>query len=105
MNATQLDAAGDKMRAAKNFLAALDCYREAIRRNVSAVYYNKIAITEIMLRHPDQAQRAAKKAIRKDKHMAEAWNNLGVARYLEGVTYHRDQQTASSVRYYERHLA
>jgi tetratricopeptide (TPR) repeat protein len=105
MNATQLDEAGDKMRAAKNFLAALDCYREALRRNLSARYYNKIAITEIMLRHPDLAQRAAKKAIRRDKHMAEAWNNLGVALYLEGVNYHRGQQTASSVRYYERAIS
>jgi len=105
MNATELDAAGDKMRVAKNYLAALDCYRQALRRDVSAVYYNKIAITEIMLRHPDQAQKAAKKAIRKDKRMAEAWNNMGVARYLEGVTDHREHQVAGAVHYYERAIS
>ncbi len=84
MNAAQLDEAGDRMRGAKDFLAALDCYREALRRNVSARYYNKIAITEILLRHSTLSQKAAKKAIREDKLMAEAWNNLGVALYFEG---------------------
>jgi tetratricopeptide (TPR) repeat protein len=105
MNATELDEAGDRMRVAKDYLAALDCYREAIRRHPEAAYYNKIAITQIMLRHPEEAQKAAKKAVRKDKHMAEAWNNLGVSYYLLGSGQQNRSKTEDAIRTYERAIS
>jgi tetratricopeptide (TPR) repeat protein len=82
MTDTQLDKEGDRLRQAKDYLSALDCYREAVRKRATAGYYNKIAITELMLRHPTEAASAAKKALRMDKQMAEAWNNLGVTYYM-----------------------
>lgn len=82
MTDTQLDKEGDRLRQAKDYLSALDCYREAVRKHATAGYYNKIAITLLMLRHPTDAANAAKKALRMDKRMAEAWNNLGVTYYM-----------------------
>jgi tetratricopeptide (TPR) repeat protein len=82
MSAEQLDAEGDRLRQAKDYLSAVDCYRAAVRKHATATYYNKIAISELIMRHPEEAEKAAKKAVHKDKHMAEAWNNLGVSYYL-----------------------
>jgi tetratricopeptide (TPR) repeat protein len=84
MSPDKLDEEGDRLRAIKDYLSALDCYREAIRKHAIASYYNKVAITDLMLRHPEEATTAAKKAVHKDKKMAEAWNNLGVAYYMRG---------------------
>jgi tetratricopeptide (TPR) repeat protein len=95
MKAEQLDEQGDRLRLVKDYLSALDCYREAIRKHASAEFYNKVAISELLLRHPEQAEKAAKKAVRKDKHLAEAWNNLGVSYYMRhkleeaALTYER----------------
>jgi tetratricopeptide (TPR) repeat protein len=82
MNVEQLDDAGDRLRETRDYLAALDCYREAIRKHASAELYNKVAICNLLLRHTDEAVKAAKKAVRKDKHLAEGWNNLGVSYYM-----------------------
>ncbi len=82
MSAEDLDQRGDMLRQVKDYLSAMDCYREAVRKKASAEYYNKIAISEIMLRHLPEAEKAARKAVRKDKHMAEGWNNLGVTYYM-----------------------
>jgi Flp pilus assembly protein TadD len=82
MDAEQLDEQGDRLRLVKDYLSALDCYREAIRKHASAEFYNKVAISELLLRHPAEAEKAAKKAVRKDKRLAEAWNNLGVSYYM-----------------------
>lgn len=98
MSATQLDAEGDRLRGVQDYLSALDCYRFAIRKHPLAAYYNKVAITEIMLQHLPQAEKAAKKAIHKDKHMAEAWNNLG-------VTYYVRERLDNSIAAYERAIS
>jgi tetratricopeptide (TPR) repeat protein len=82
MTVEQLDQEGDRLRLAKDYLSAIDCYRQATRKHAMAEYYNKIAIAELMLRHPDEAEKAARKAVRKDKKLAEAWNNLGVTQYM-----------------------
>lgn len=82
MTAEQLDEAGDQLRQAKEYFAAVDCYRAAIRKHAVAAYYNKIAISELLLSNPMEAEKSAKKAVRKDKHLAEAWNNLAVSYYM-----------------------
>jgi tetratricopeptide (TPR) repeat protein len=98
MTAEQLDAEGDRLRRQKDFLSAMDCYREAVRKHSAAAYYNKIAITELMLRHPVEAATAAKRALHKDKHMAEAWNNLA-------VTYYIRSKYEDAIRAYQRAIS
>ncbi len=98
MSATQLDEAGDRLRAAKDYLSALDCYREAVRKHATAEYYNKIAISELMLRRPAEAAKAAKKALHQNRQMAEAWNNLAVTYYMRG-------KLDDAIRTYQRAIA
>lgn len=98
MTPEQLDEAGDKLRQSKDYLSARDCYSEAVRKHGTAAAYNKIAISELLLRRPDEAIKAAKKALRKDKKLAEAWNNLGVSYYMRG-------QYDSAIRTYERAIS
>jgi tetratricopeptide (TPR) repeat protein len=98
MNAEQLDEAGDQLRQVKDYLAALDCYREAIRKHANAEYYNKVAVAELLLRHPAEAAKAAKKALRKDKGFAQAWNNLGVSYYMR-------RQYDDAIHAYERAIS
>jgi tetratricopeptide (TPR) repeat protein len=83
MSPEGLDELGDRLRQAKDYSSALDCYREAIRKHATAEYYNKVAISELLLMHPEKAEKAAKKAVRKDRYLAEAWNNLGVTYYMQ----------------------
>jgi tetratricopeptide (TPR) repeat protein len=98
MNAEQLDDAGDRLRQAKDYLSAMDCYREAIHQHATAEYYNKLAITELLLSHPAEAEKSAKKAVRKDKHLAEAWNNLAVSYYMR-------KKFEAAIRTYERAIS
>lgn len=98
MSAEQLDKEGDRLRETKDYLSALDCYREAIRKHATAEYYNKVAIAELLLRHPAEAEKAARKAVRKNKKLAEAWNNLG-------VTYYMRHKFEDAIRAYERAIS
>jgi tetratricopeptide (TPR) repeat protein len=98
MAASQLEAVGDQLREARDYRSAVACYREAVRKVASAVYYNKIAISELMLQHPAEAEKAAKKAVHKNRFMAEAWNNLGVSYYVL-------KQYNSAIRGYQRAIS
>ncbi len=82
MTPAVLDETGDRLRAAKDYAAALECYRAAIRKKPTGDYYNKAAVTELLQHHPEEAVRNARKAVRKDARLAEAWNNLGVGYYM-----------------------
>jgi tetratricopeptide (TPR) repeat protein len=98
MTAEQLDNEGDLLRGVKDYLSAIDCYREAIRKHATAEYYNKVAMSELLLRRPDEAEKAAKRALRKDKHLAEAWNNLA-------VTYYMRNKYEDAIRTYRRAIS
>lgn len=98
MTAEQLDQLGDQLRAAKDYLSAVDCYREAIRKHATAEYYNKVAISNLLLHRAREAEKAAKQALRKNKHLAEAWNNLA-------VTYYMRNQLEAAIRTYERAIS
>jgi tetratricopeptide (TPR) repeat protein len=98
MSVQALDEMGDRLRGAKDYLGALDCYRTAIQKHPDAMYYNKVAISELMLHHSEEAATAAKKAVRKNKKMAEAWNNLGVAYYM-------GSHFQSAIRTYQRAIS
>jgi tetratricopeptide (TPR) repeat protein len=104
MTPEQLDAVGDRLKQGKDYLGAVDCYREAIRKHATAEYYNKVAVSELLLRRPAEAEKFAKKAVRKDKHLAEAWNNLGVARYMKEIGNPRPN-FEDAIRTYERAIS
>ena len=95
MSPERLEAIGDRLRTVKDYLGSLDCYRAAIRKTPTAMLYNKVAMSEIFSRRPGEAVKAAKKAVRIDRTMAEAWNNLGVSYYLS-------KQLGKAIKTYER---
>jgi len=83
-SAEDLEAKGDALRTDKAFLDALDYYREAIKKNPNRPQlYNKACMSELLIRHPEDARKDCQRATKKDRNYADAYNNLGVAYYLE----------------------
>jgi len=80
--AAALEEQGDKLRAEKLYLDALDYYRAALAKKANdARLLNKIGITELMLLRNKEARKSFEKAIKADHNYADAYNNLGVALY------------------------
>jgi len=78
----ELDHRAEQLRMRKNYLSALDCYDLLLKRNPTAVIYNKTGMTYIALMEPGKAEKYLKKAIKLNKTFAEAHNNLGVTFYM-----------------------
>ena len=84
-SADALEMAGDVLRARRYPDDAVDFYTDALIRGGDAPrLLNKLGVTEIGLRHTDQARGYLKLAIKRDKKDAEAWNNLGATEYMDG---------------------
>src|SRR6202451_4827346 len=79
----ELDARGDELRGQKAYLDALDYYRAALAKKRSPALYNKAGITELELRRDQESTKDFERAIKLDHQFADAWNNLGVAWYLQ----------------------
>jgi tetratricopeptide (TPR) repeat protein len=82
--ADQLEQQGDTLRARNLHLDALDSYRAAIRKEPTAARYNKLGITYVMLRKPNEAMDSINRAIKLQKNYADAWNNLASVYYMSG---------------------
>jgi tetratricopeptide (TPR) repeat protein len=82
--AEELEEQGDNLRAHNLHLDALDSYKAAIRKKPTAVVYNKLGITYILLRRPTEALAAINHSIQMDKKYGDAWNNRGSIAYMEG---------------------
>jgi len=80
----KLEEQGDNLRARNMLLDAIDSYRAAIAKKPSAVLYNKLGITDILLRRTNDALTAINRAIHMQRGYADAWNNRGSVYYLEG---------------------
>jgi tetratricopeptide (TPR) repeat protein len=82
-SAVVLEARADLLRAEKNYFEALDYYQAASEKeSQSAVLYNKMGITELLLQRLRDAQKDFERSLRLDRHYADAYNNLGVIEYL-----------------------
>lgn len=81
-----LEQRGDVLRAEKSYLDALDYYRAALSKKPnSAALYNKIGINELQMGRFSDARKDFEHAIKSDKQLADAHNNLGVVFYLQKV--------------------
>src|SRR4029077_5026977 len=79
-SADELEKRGDELRANKDYLDALDYYREGMKeepKNPSV--HNKAGICQLQLRRPRDAAKYFQRAIKNDQKFADAYNNLGVA--------------------------
>jgi tetratricopeptide (TPR) repeat protein len=95
-SAEDLEKQGDQLRADKAYLDALDYYRAATRKKAdSALLYNKIGITELMIHRLRDARKDFDKAIRLDRRYADAYNNLG-------VVYYADKNPGKAIKQYRK---
>jgi tetratricopeptide (TPR) repeat protein len=78
----QLEKEGDRLRADKAYLDALDYYEAAIAKHPTSVLHNKAGVTELQLQRFHEAEKAFQRAIKADKRYPDAHNNLGVIYYL-----------------------
>jgi tetratricopeptide (TPR) repeat protein len=81
-SAEQLESMGDSLRSENLFADALDYYRAAMKKADSAVLHDKAGIAELQMVRHEEARREFERAIKLDKHYAEAYNNLGVIAYF-----------------------
>jgi tetratricopeptide (TPR) repeat protein len=83
----ELEQRGNELREEKAYRDAIDYYLAALGktsdRPVQASLYNRIGIAQLQLQHLREAQKNFDRALKKQKNLAEARNNLGVACYLE----------------------
>jgi tetratricopeptide (TPR) repeat protein len=91
----QLEAQGDQLRAEKRFLDAIDFYNVAIKKQPTAILYNKVGMSYLLLQRRDPAAKAFDKAIKTDKHDASGYNNRG---YIEQMK----QKYDSAIKYYTK---
>ena len=97
--AADLEQQGDRLRAEKLYLDALDYYHAALGKKANdASLLNKIGITELMMQRYKEARKAFERAIRSNQEYADAYNNLGVVFY-EGKRY------GAAVKQYEKAIA
>jgi tetratricopeptide (TPR) repeat protein len=78
----ELEQHADELRESKNYLDAIDYYEAAIKKHPTAILYNKVGMTYLLMSNLDKAQKSIKRAIKMDKQYAEAFNNLGVIYYI-----------------------
>lgn len=81
-SAEELEKRADQLRAAKEFVDALDFYRAALAKKPdSAELYNKRGICELLQQRYGKAGSDFARALRLDPRYAPAYNNLGVMEY------------------------
>src|SRR5690349_12131204 len=95
-SAADLEKQADDLRGDKSYLDALDYYRAALQKNPnSATLYNKVGITELMIRRNKEARKDFERALKLDKRYADAYNNLGVA-------YYADKNPGKAIKLYKK---
>ncbi len=81
----ELEKTGDDLRSRKAYLDAIDYYEAAQKKAPDdAALYNKIGIAQLMLQRFREAGKNFERSIRKDGNFADAYNNLGVVKYVLG---------------------
>jgi len=94
----ELEQSGDRLRAEKAYLDALDYYRAAlVKKPDAAEVYNKIGIVELQIQRYKEAHRDFDKAIKADRNFANAYNNLG-------AVYYEQKKYGAAIKQYQKAL-
>jgi len=94
-SASVLEEQGDELRIQKRYLDAIDYYNVAVHKQSSALLWNKIGMSYLLLQSPEKAAKAFDHAIKVDKHDPAAYNNRG---YVEQVKRKYDK----AISYYKK---
>jgi tetratricopeptide (TPR) repeat protein len=90
-----LEIQGDALRAQKRYLDSIDFYNAALVKQPTALLWNKIGMSYLLLQKPDQAGKAFDHAIKLDKRAPEGYNNRG---YVEQMKKKYDK----AIKYYQK---
>ena len=86
------------LHAEKDYLDALDYYRAALKKENSAVTWNKMGMTQLMMERDEDARKSFEKAVKLDKAYPDALNNIG-------VTYYKKKKYSNAIKYYKKAIA
>ena len=84
MTASQLEIKGDELSARKYFLDSIDYYQAAIQKQDSPMLRVKVGVSLLRMGKARDAKKEFEDAIRMNKNMAVAHNNLGASDYSLG---------------------
>jgi len=93
-SAAVLEEQGDALRAQKRYFDSIDYYNTAMKKQPSAMLWNKEGMSYLLLQRPDQAAKCFDHAIKMDKHAAESYNNRGYVeqmkrKYDKAISYYK----------------
>jgi tetratricopeptide (TPR) repeat protein len=93
-SAEKLEEQGDELRGEKRYLDSIDFYNVALKKQPSAMLWNKKGMSYLLLQRPDKAARCFDQAIKADKQAPESYNNRGYVeqmkkRYDKAISYYR----------------
>lgn len=94
-SAEELVERAEILHAEKSYPDALDYYRAALKRQNSAVTWNKMGITLLQMGRDDEARKSFEKAVKLDRVYPDAINNLG-------VTYYKKKKYSRAIKYYKK---
>ena len=82
-SAADLEKQGDQLRLEKRYLDSIDFYRVALKKQPTALLWNKEGMAYLLLQHPDKAEKCFEQAIKADKHAPEGYNNRGYVEQMK----------------------
>ncbi len=93
-SAAVLEEQGDELRAQKRYLDSIDYYNTALKKQPSAMLWNKEGMSYLLMQRPDRAAKCFDHAIKADKHAAESYNNRGYVeqmkkKYDKAINYYK----------------
>lgn len=94
-SAAQLETQGDKLRGDKRYLDALDYYDAALKKQPSAMLWNKAGMSYLLMQKRDKASKCFDHAIKLDRQGPEGYNNRG---YIEQMKKKYDH----AIKYYTK---
>jgi tetratricopeptide (TPR) repeat protein len=83
-SAAELEQQGDDLRMQKRYLDSIDFYNVALKKQPTALLWNKEGMAYLLLQRPDKAEKCFEHAIKLDKQAPEGYNNRG---YVEQVRH------------------
>jgi tetratricopeptide (TPR) repeat protein len=99
MTVPELVKAGDASRASKDYLQAIDYFKEALRKDKkNAEIYNKLGLAELARGNTDSARYAFERAVKLNSKYADALNNVG-------AVYFKEKNYNGATKYFKKAVA
>jgi tetratricopeptide (TPR) repeat protein len=94
-SAEELVDRAEILHAQKSYLDAVDYYQAALKKENSAITWNKLGITQLQMGRDDDSRHSFERAVKLDKTYPDAVNNVG-------VTYYKKKKYSRAIKYYKK---